>query len=109
MSKIRKSDMYRIEFVRRPTDDDYWMLGLTPKASFSKVFKTIEEAAKFIANNVYLTYPFDNSVVNEHSGIVMWSMDDKIDLRERTIMYNKVNALVKNKHVPHNKKGVLFC
>ena len=95
VQKISMNNRYRILFCRRNPADAGWLYKLTPKAVFLKEFNSLEEAAKFIANNVYIPHMVGKQL-NPNSKIVIWSISHlkKADL---DILGAKIEAMCRKR------------
>lgn len=86
---------YRILFCRRNPADIDWLYKLTLKVVFPKEFNSLEEAAKFIADNVCVPQMVGKQL-NSNSKIVIWSTSylKKADL---DILGTKIEAICKKR------------
>lgn len=86
---------YRILFCRRNPADAGWLYKLTPKAVFLKEFNSLEEATKFIANNVYVPRIDGIGQINQTSRVVLWRF--RMKPNEITIIGNKLAAICRKR------------
>lgn len=89
------NNKYRILFCRRNPDDESWLYKLTPKAVFLKEFNSLEEAAKFIADNVSVPHIKGIGRINPNSRIVIWRF--RIKPNEIDIIGNKLVAICRKR------------
>ena len=89
------NNKYRILFCRRNPADADWLYKLTPKAVFLKTFNSLEEAAKFIADNVSVPCIKGIGRINPNSRIV---------IRRFWIKPNEI-AIIENKLIAMCRKG----
>ena len=106
MAKTTKPSTYKLTFVRRNPKDPYWYFVLSKNATFTKTFRTTEDAAKFIADNTFLHWRVDDTAVNVKSKILLWEMDESISNRERQVIFNKVNALTKCRREVYDRRSL---
>lgn len=97
--RINMNNKCRILFCRRNPADAGWLYKLTPKATFLKEFNSLEEAAKFIANNVYIPRVNGIGRINQNSRIVLW--------RFRRMKPNEI-SIIENKLVAMCRKGLIY-
>ena len=90
------NNKYRILFCRRNPKDEGWLYKLTPKASFRKTFSSLEDAAKFISDNVYIPSQKNSEPINPDSKIVVWSVSH-LKRSELNILWNKIDAMCRKK------------
>lgn len=90
------NNKYRILFCRRNPADAGWLYELTPKAVFLKEFNSLEEAAKFIADNVYVPCIGEGiGRINSNSRIVIWRF--RMKPNEIAIIGNKLDAMCRKR------------
>ena len=90
------NNKYRILFCRRNPADAGWLYKLTPKAVFLKTFNSLEEAAKFIADNVSVPCIRGIGRINPNSRIVIWRFSN-MKPNEITIIGNKLDAMCRKR------------
>lgn len=89
------NNKYRILFCRRNPNDASWIYKLTPKAVFLKTFNSLEEAAKFIADNVSVPCIKGIGRINPNSKIVIWRF--RMKPNEIDIIENKLTAMCRKR------------